>query len=207
MWGPRTLQGWATGCMWVGTRQPLLAGLWGGHGKGPHRPLLGSEARPRRHFSQDLPALQSSLNACSAMLRASRPPLSGPGGRRASCELDPCEDGGRPATCLPALAPPASLGAAAWPPAESQPCSEQGARGAGASGKGAARTPETGRACGDAARTPEASFLGRAPAPEKGAGGNPGKAAARSRRHTARSGSVPSGTFQPGGCKPANAEK
>ena len=64
-----------------------------------------------------------------AMLRASRPPLSGPGGRRASCELDPCEDGGRPATCLPALAPPASLGAAASPPAESQPCS--GSKGPG----------------------------------------------------------------------------
>lgn len=70
MWGPRTLQGWATGCMWVGTRLGLsLLALWGGHGKGPHRPLLGSEARPRRHFSQDLPALQSSLNACSAMLQ------------------------------------------------------------------------------------------------------------------------------------------
>lgn len=51
-----------------------------------------------------------------------------PGGR-ASCELDPCEDGGRPATCLPALAPPASLGAAASPPAESQPWS--GSKGPG----------------------------------------------------------------------------
>lgn len=67
----RTVRGWGTGCVWVGTRQPLLDGLWGGHGQGSPPPTAGgSEARLPRHFSQDLPAPQSSQNACSPLSHA-----------------------------------------------------------------------------------------------------------------------------------------
>lgn len=114
---------------------------------------------------------------------------------------------GRPAACLPAPASPSGcpdLATGRLPAVEP----EQGAWAAGASGKGAEQTPETGKAWRGAALRSEASFLGRAPVPEKRAGGNPGKAAAsRPTAHGPHSGSVPSGSFQPRGRKPANAEK
>ena len=72
----RTPQGWGTGYVWVGTRQPLLDGLWGGHGQGspPHR--WGGLRLGRRHFSQDLPALQWSRDAGSPLSHALRLPPS-----------------------------------------------------------------------------------------------------------------------------------